>query len=61
MLTVGREGDAVDRAVVLEDAWPGGGVGRGQVPEPDRLVLGGGGEVLAVGREGDVVDLGRRA
>ena len=100
VLTVGREGDVVDRAVVLEDAWPGGGVGRGQVPEPDRLVLGGGGErtcrrprrrrddwpscmrtrgvwrrgrarsgpragpfrpwrrrrVLAVGREGDVVD-----
>ena len=56
-LAVGREGDVLDRAVVLEEAWSGGGVGRGQVPEPDRpewavrvaAVFGGGGERLAVG------------
>ena len=53
----GAEGDVVDRAVVPEEAWAGGGVGRGQVPEPDRLVLAdGGGERRAVGREGEVVD-----
>ena len=49
----------VDHVVVsLEDAWSGGGVGRGQVPEPDRSVLGGGGEPLAVGCEGDLTDFG---
>ena len=63
-LAVGREGDVLDRAVVLEEAWSGGGVGRGQVPEPDRpewavrvaAVFGGGGKHLAVRREGDVLD-----